>query len=76
MPEHVLDECPGPFTDGTTLCETLTVDRLRLAKYEALGNDFLIVLDQSAGDALDHELIVALCDRHRGIGRTDSSSCA
>lgn len=44
------------------------MDLLRLAKYEALGNDFLISFDQGAGDVLDARLIVALCDRHRGIG--------
>ena len=44
------------------------MDSLRLAKYEALGNDFLIALDEATVDRIDTELVVALCDRHRGVG--------
>ncbi len=45
---------------------------LRFAKYEGLGNDF-VVLDVEAPDALAarfdvHALAARLCDRHRGIG--------
>ncbi len=45
---------------------------LRFAKYEGLGNDF-VVIDVDAPDALDagadvHALAAALCDRHRGVG--------
>jgi diaminopimelate epimerase len=44
----------------------------RFAKYEGLGNDFVVV-DVDAPDALDartdvHALAARLCDRHRGIG--------
>jgi diaminopimelate epimerase len=43
--------------------------RIGFAKYEGLGNDFLLVdvQDPSAG-ALTPERVVALCDRHRGVG--------
>ncbi|MGD0220027.1 MAG: diaminopimelate epimerase [Acidimicrobiales bacterium] len=41
---------------------------LELAKYEALGNDFLILVDWERAGRFDAELAVALCDRHRGIG--------
>jgi diaminopimelate epimerase len=37
---------------------------VRLEKYEALGNDFLIVIDHP----VDAELARAVCDRHRGAG--------
>jgi diaminopimelate epimerase len=43
--------------------------RLRFAKYEGLGNDFLLV---AAGDpaalALTPSQVAGLCDRHRGVG--------
>jgi diaminopimelate epimerase len=42
-----------------------------LLKYQALGNDFLVALDPAGlpgGDELDTEFVVAVCDRHRGIG--------
>jgi diaminopimelate epimerase len=38
---------------------------VRLEKFEAVGNDFLISIDQGA---IAPELVVALCDRHFGIG--------
>jgi diaminopimelate epimerase len=40
-------------------------------KYEALGNDFLVFLDPSelpGTDEVDAAFVVAVCDRHRGIG--------
>jgi diaminopimelate epimerase len=40
-------------------------------KYEALGNDFLVFLDPSelpGSDEVDAAFVVAVCDRHRGIG--------
>jgi diaminopimelate epimerase len=40
---------------------------LRFSKYEGLGNDFLIVREESAA-ALTPELVVRLCDRHFGVG--------
>ena len=39
---------------------------LRFSKYEGLGNDFLIV--EATPDALTAAQVVALCDRHRGVG--------
>jgi len=42
-----------------------------LLKYQALGNDFLVALEPSllpGGDELDKDFVVALCDRHRGVG--------
>jgi len=47
-------------------------ETLRFAKYEGLGNDFIVV-DASAPDVFDRslaraEVVAAICDRHRGIG--------
>ena len=47
-------------------------ETLRFAKYEGLGNDFIVV-DASAPDLFDAtlaraEVVAAICDRHRGIG--------
>ncbi|HXY44885.1 MAG TPA: diaminopimelate epimerase, partial [Acidimicrobiales bacterium] len=42
-----------------------------LLKYQAYGNDFLVVLDPAGlpgTDELDSGFVVAICDRHRGIG--------
>ncbi len=39
---------------------------LRFSKYEGLGNDFLIV--EATPGALTTAQVVALCDRHRGVG--------
>jgi diaminopimelate epimerase len=50
------------------LCETFPVKRLLLTKYEAIGNDFLIVFDGACSLAITPDLIAQLCDRHRGIG--------
>jgi diaminopimelate epimerase len=36
-------------------------------KYEGLGNDF-VVIDAADDDAVSPARVVALCDRHRGIG--------
>jgi diaminopimelate epimerase len=44
------------------------VVRLELAKYEALGNDFLLVVDWPREGRFDAGLAQALCDRHRGVG--------
>jgi diaminopimelate epimerase len=44
------------------------VPELELAKYEALGNDFLILVDWERAGRFDAELATALCDRHRGVG--------
>ncbi len=40
---------------------------LALVKYEALGNDYLVLDDPSAAGAI-LPLVPALCDRHTGIG--------
>ncbi len=37
---------------------------IALDKYEALGNDFLILVD---GD-VDDDVVRSACDRHRGVG--------
>jgi diaminopimelate epimerase len=41
---------------------------LPFAKYEGIGNDFVIVDTRTADLALAAELAVAICDRHRGVG--------
>lgn len=42
---------------------------LRFAKYEGLGNDFVVVDERSGAEpALPVDLRRALCDRHRGVG--------
>lgn len=40
---------------------------LRFAKYEGLGNDFVIVPEDAAG-SMSARAAAAICDRHRGIG--------
>lgn len=57
--------------------------RLTFAKYEGLGNDFIVV-GRGLEGSLDTAAVVALCDRHRGIGAdgvlfagaTDATSAA
>ena len=41
---------------------------MRLEKYQALGNDFLVAVDPAGARALDAGLVRAVCDRHRGAG--------
>jgi diaminopimelate epimerase len=48
--------------------ETREVDALELVKYEAIGNDFLVLFDLDADAPFDAELVAALCDRRHGIG--------
>lgn len=43
-------------------------DGLALAKYEGLGNDFLVVVDFNGDVQLDARLAQLVCDRHRGFG--------
>ena len=43
-------------------------DGLALAKYEGLGNDFLVVVDFNGDVELDARLARRVCDRHRGFG--------
>jgi diaminopimelate epimerase len=44
------------------------VTALRLEKYQALGNDFLVLLDADGSRPLDAEIVRRACDRHRGVG--------
>ncbi len=44
------------------------MERLLLTKYEAIGNDFLIVFDGAGSLTITPDLAAQLCDRHRGIG--------
>ena len=41
---------------------------MKLEKYSALGNDFLVLVDLDARHRVDGELARALCDRRRGVG--------
>ena len=41
---------------------------MRLAKYQALGNDFLVVVDLDGRQPVDEATARALCDRHLGVG--------
>jgi diaminopimelate epimerase len=41
---------------------------IRLEKYHASGNDFLVLLDASGTGAVDERLARAVCDRHTGVG--------
>jgi diaminopimelate epimerase len=41
---------------------------VRFAKYEALGNDYVVVERAAWGDPIDPARVRAVCDRHRGIG--------
>jgi diaminopimelate epimerase len=41
---------------------------MHLTKHEALGNDFLVVLDRHGDLRLSGDEARSLCDRHRGIG--------
>jgi len=42
--------------------------RLELAKYEGLGNDFLVLVDLHGRHTLDAGLARSVCDRHLGFG--------
>jgi diaminopimelate epimerase len=49
----------------------VTVTAVSLLKYQAYGNDFLVAVDPTGlpgTDELDGDFVVAVCDRHRGIG--------
>jgi diaminopimelate epimerase len=50
-------------------CIVMTV--VSFLKYQALGNDFLVFLDPSevpGADEVEAAFVVAVCDRHRGVG--------
>jgi diaminopimelate epimerase len=42
--------------------------QIELVKYQALGNDFLVLVDAASRVELDAGLARALCDRHLGLG--------
>jgi diaminopimelate epimerase len=42
--------------------------QVNIDKYEAVGNDFLILLDEAGEACPTPELARRLCDRHRGVG--------
>jgi diaminopimelate epimerase len=41
---------------------------MRFSKYQGTGNDFIVLDNRHGGAALSAEVVVRLCDRHRGIG--------
>lgn len=41
---------------------------LKFAKYHGIGNDFIVVDKRVMGAPLAPDVVVRLCDRHRGIG--------
>ena len=41
---------------------------MRFAKYHALGNDYIVLDPQDAGDELPAHLVRRICDRHYGVG--------
>jgi diaminopimelate epimerase len=41
---------------------------LRVRKYHGTGNDFVMLEDMENERPLSSDLVVALCDRHRGVG--------
>ncbi len=41
---------------------------LKFAKYQGTGNDFLVVDKRAGGVPLAADVVVRLCDRHRGVG--------
>lgn len=41
---------------------------MEITKYHGCGNDFLIARDCPLSDAQKKQLVIALCDRHTGIG--------
>jgi diaminopimelate epimerase len=41
---------------------------IQLDKYQALGNDFLILVDADGANAVNDDFVRRACDRHRGVG--------
>ena len=41
---------------------------IELDKYQALGNDFLILVDADGTNPVDDDFVRRVCDRHRGVG--------
>jgi len=48
---------------------------VNLEKYQALGNDFLILLDPDQAHPLDEGFVRRVCDRHRGVGADGVIRC-
>jgi diaminopimelate epimerase len=46
----------------------VAVSSIRFAKYHGTGNDFIMIEDLDDAISLTPELVVALCDRYRGVG--------
>ncbi len=42
--------------------------QLAFAKYEGIGNDFVVIEDAAALAQLGHEAAIRICDRHLGVG--------
>jgi diaminopimelate epimerase len=41
---------------------------VKFAKYEGIGNDFIVVDKRAGGPLLSAETAMRMCDRHRGVG--------
>src|SRR5205085_10057975 len=41
---------------------------VQLDKYQALGNDFLVLVDADGTHPVDDAFVRRVCDRHRGVG--------
>ena len=61
MSKNAREDVPLPWNNGE-------MDRLKLLKYEGLGNDFLVLIDPSRAVDFDANLAKAVCDRHLGVG--------
>jgi diaminopimelate epimerase len=44
------------------------INRVRFIKYEALGNDYLVIERAAWGERIDRARAKLICDRHRGVG--------
>jgi diaminopimelate epimerase len=44
------------------------INRVRFIKYEALGNDYLVIEHAAWGERIDPARARLVCDRHRGVG--------
>src|SRR5437588_2849129 len=49
-------------------CAAGRMDLMQLRKYQAVGNDFLLLLDLEEQQPIDEARARALCDRRRGVG--------
>lgn len=41
---------------------------MKISKYHGCGNDFLIAMDEPLSETKKKQLVIALCERHTGIG--------